>query len=273
MSIANNGRNGMNSTGKDWTIVGVDCSTRPEKVGLARGLLRRDGGLSVSRATLGSAVDSPAISIARWLDASEHFLIAMDAPLGWPAPLADVLSAHRAGQPLPGEADRLFRRAIDEFVHTELKKRPLDVGADRIARTAKWALSLLQQVRERLKLPIPLVWIPGEESGVIEVYPAATLKSRGILATGYKDKQAEDKRRRIFERLQEEIEAGDMPSEEIERVTNRDDLLDGVVCVLAGADFVRGETFRPQDCAKARREGWIWFRGRRAPELWSNTGE
>ena len=263
----------MNSTRRNWTIVGVDCATKPEKVGLARGLLRGDGRLSLSRATLGSAVDSPAVSIARWLDASEHFLIAMDAPLGWPAPLADVLSTHWAGQPLPGEADRLFRRATDEFVHTELKKRPLDVGADRIARTAKWALSLLLQVRERTKLSIPLVWTPGEGCGVIEVYPAATLKSRGILATGYKDRQAEDKRRRIFDRLQDEIEACDVPPEEFERVTKRGDLLDAVVCVLAGADFVRGEAFRPQDGERARREGWIWFRGQRAPELWSSANE
>ena len=255
----------MKATRKEWTIVGVDCATQRQKIGIARGLLCHDGRLSVSQVTPGSAGDSPAIAIARWIDGCEHFVIAMDAPLGWPARLAEALSGHCAGRPISGEADQLFHRATDEFVRDELKKRPLEIGADRIARTAKSALSLLQEVREKSNLPIPLVWTPGEESGAIEVYPAATLKSRNVCTTGYKKPAAEEKRKRVFERLREEIDAGAIPSEEVKEITKKGDLLDGVVCLLAGADFLRGEAVPPEDIANAKREGWIWFRGRRAP--------
>ena len=97
---------------------------------------------------------------------------------------------------------------------------------------------------------------------MIEVYPAATLLSRDICTTGYTKKVAEDKRKRILERLREEIDTETVPSEEVEGTTKTADLLDGVVCVLAGADFVCGAANPPEDLAKAEREGWIWFRGR-----------
>ena len=257
----------MNSNGKDWTIVGVDCATKPARLGLARGLLRHDGRLSVSRVTPGSAGDSPASTIACWINGCEHFVIAMDAPLGWPAALAGALLEHRVTQPIPHEADDLFHRATDDYVYRKLKmkRRPLEVGANLIARTAKSALSLLQEVREKSIRPIPSVWTPGEESGVIEVYPAATLLSRDICTTGYTKPVAEDKRKRILERLREEIDTETVPSGKVERITKTADLLDGVVCVLAGADFVRGAAYPPKDLVKAEREGWIWFCGRGTP--------
>ena len=37
------------------------------------------------------------------------------------------------------------------------------------------------------------------------------------------------------------------------------DALDAVICVLAGADFVRGPVYAPEIAALAEREGWIWF--------------
>jgi len=39
-----------------------------------------------------------------------------------------------------------------------------------------------------------------------------------------------------------------------------DDALDAAICVLAGADFLRGEAAEPPDIETARKEGWIWFR-------------
>jgi hypothetical protein len=38
------------------------------------------------------------------------------------------------------------------------------------------------------------------------------------------------------------------------------DALDAAVCVLAAADFLRGEAMPPEDQALAEREGWIWVR-------------
>jgi hypothetical protein len=57
-------------------------------------------------------------------------LIAIDAPLGWPKPLAETLIKHRAGMPIETPANAMFRRNTDLFIQTRLGKRPLDVGAD-----------------------------------------------------------------------------------------------------------------------------------------------
>ena len=250
-----------------WAIIGVDCATTPEKTGLARGKLGRDDRLCVSHVMLGSAGSSAAATIAGWLNDCEHFLIAMDAPLGWPAPMAEALSGHRAGQPLSGEANHFFRRTTDRFVHDKLNKTPLDVGADRIARTAKAALSLLQHVREDSQQPILLVWKqPPQESGAIEVYPAATLLSRGIPCTGYKGNKPNHRtaREEILERLQAEV---DISAELFAKIPKNDDLLDAMVCVLAGADFVRGAALPPKNIKEVEREGWIWFRECSGPSI------
>ncbi|MGD8859679.1 MAG: DUF429 domain-containing protein [Myxococcales bacterium] len=243
-----------------WTIVGVDCATQEERTGLSHGLLDDAGELTVLRVTLGTAGESAAATIAGWLEDADRYLIAMDAPLGWPAPLADALQGHRAGDPLPGESDRLFRRATDRFVQKQLRKVPLEVGADRIARTARAALELLSEVRGLSGRELSMAWEPGADSGVLEVYPAATLLSRGIRASGYKtqNKNGREARAEMFERLSEHL----VTSTTRELVMENDDLLDAMICVLAGADFARGEALPPEDLEQARREGWIWFRGR-----------
>ena len=39
-----------------------------------------------------------------------------------------------------------------------------------------------------------------------------------------------------------------------------DDILDAVVCVLAGADYLSGKTIQPTNEVLAKKEGWIWVR-------------
>jgi hypothetical protein len=69
-----------------------------------------------------------------------------------------VLDTHRAGAAIAISPDAMFRRATDLFIQRELKKTPLDVGADRIARTAYSVLRLLTDLRTKLAAPIPLAW-------------------------------------------------------------------------------------------------------------------
>jgi predicted RNase H-like nuclease len=167
------------------TIIGIDAATQPRKIGLARGRLDGDD-LVVTGVVLGSEVESVVETIASWIG-SGPTLLAIDAPLGWPAPLGQGLHVHRAGQVLDGDGHDLFRRVTDRFVHTSIGNMPLDVGADRIARTAHMTLRLLGEVRARTGLAIPLAWSPALE-GVfaIEVYPAATLRCHKATCTGYK---------------------------------------------------------------------------------------
>lgn len=242
-----------------WTIIGVDCAAREERTGLAHGLLRDDGAVELRRVTLGTAGESAAATIAGWIAGQARFVLAFGAPLGWPAGLTESLGRHRAGEPLPLEAERMFRRETDRFVHAELGKLPHEVGADRSARTAYAALALLADVRSRADRAVPLAWTPGEQSGAIEVYPAASLLSRGIKSSGYKGDASKPRaaRARIWRRLQTELHSE--LSEEL--LSDDEDMLDAAVCVLAAADFARGHAIAPEDRARAEREGWIWFRG------------
>ena len=157
-------------------IVGLDCATVDAKVGLALGNLGDDG-LEIQDATLCTRERAAANVIAGWLrDAQDPVLIAIDAPLGWPKPLAETLINHSAGMQIETHANAMFRRTTDLFIQRMLKKTPLDVGADRIARTAYAALAILGNLRAELGIPIPLAWTPADISRVaaIEVYPAAT---------------------------------------------------------------------------------------------------
>jgi hypothetical protein len=97
----------------------------------------------------------------------------------------------------------MFRRTTDLFIQARLGKRPLDVGVDRIARTAYAALRILGTLRVELGMPIPLAWAPADVSRVaaIEVYPAATLLAHRIRSIGYKKRHQIEQRGEIIEAL------------------------------------------------------------------------
>ena len=152
-------------------VIGIDCATDPKRVGYA---FARFSGMHtiLEQAALDSATRSPTAAIADWLDEGDApALLALDAPLGWPAPLSEALHNHRARQLLPGASNTLFRRDSDRVVRVRIGKQSLDVGADRIARTAHAALQLLRELRSRLGKPIPLAWsTPVSGTNPVEVY-------------------------------------------------------------------------------------------------------
>jgi len=113
------------------TIIGIDAATEPKKVGLARGWVDGER-VVVSDARIGSRIPSVAETIAGWIEGPT--LLAIDAPLGWPAPLGRALVGHRAGQAFKADAKEAFNRLTDRVLCERTGKRPLDVGADRIAR-------------------------------------------------------------------------------------------------------------------------------------------
>jgi hypothetical protein len=248
-----------------WIVVGVDCATQEARTGLAYGHVDDQGQLELKRVTLGTAGESAAATVAGWIAGVPNHVVALSAPLGWPLPLGQALIGHRAGDGLEATPDQLFRRDTDRFMHSELGKLPGDVGADRIARTARAALDLLQRIRAAAGDPLPLGWQPGESSGVIEVHPAATLLSRGISASGYKVETAAGRKARsaILARLMPELHTAIRS----ELLTEDDDLLDALLCAVAAADFARGDALPPSDRLRAEREGWIWFRGRGQQKL------
>ncbi len=240
-------------------VVGVDCATDPRKTGVVG--LDWDGGTArVIRASLGEAGRSVA-GLVDEAAGNGPALFCLDAPLGWPAALGDSLAPHRAGDPLAvPAANRLFRRRTDEFVRARLGKQPLEVGADRIARTAATALALLAELRERRGEPIPLAWRPAlAESAAIEVYPAAVLLVRGLPASRYKPPQARALRAEILGGLSGELVTG----RHRDAMLAHADVLDAALAGLAGVDFLAGACAAPAagDAELAAREGWIWISG------------
>lgn len=238
-------------------IVGVDCATQTKRVGLA--LARHStSGCRVVEAKVCRDVTTPAEVIAEWIGDSAGVLLALDAPLGWPAPLGDALSKHAAGLQITEPANILFRRNTDRFVKRLTGKTPLDVGADRIARTAHSALFLLAELRRRLGEPIPLVWATPlkERVAAIEVYPAATLLAYGAILKGYKADARLAERQSIFRILEKRVDCSTLAAQ----VCASADTFDAVVCVLAAVDFLEGWAIPPDQPQLALKEGWIWVR-------------
>lgn len=239
-----------------WTLVGVDCALDEQRLGLARGKLETDGSLRIERVTLGTAGESAAASVSTWIRGDGPFVIALDAPLGWPQPLAASLSQHRAGEKLDAARDMLFRRQTDRELRKALGRWPPDVGS--IARTGLAALELLAEIRSLAARPVPLAWSQAADSGAIEVYPAATLLARGLAAGSYKAKTSAGRKARsdLLQRL-----AAEWTLDVTEALLIEDpNQFDALLCVLAAADFARGACVEPTDRAFAKREGFIWFR-------------
>lgn len=245
----------------DQLIIGVDCATDDAKIGLARAE-RRKGRTTITEAVVCTKSRSATGTVAEWLrGVASPALLAIDAPLGWPIDLGRRLVSHRAGQAIEVDPNLLFRRATDRFVQATLGKIPLDVGADRIARTAHAALQLLGDLRTSLALEIPLAMSPTIVGvSVVEVYPAATLVANGIRSSGYKKPSQIAERREIARPLSRWIDCRLCLSV----LETNADVLDSAVCVLAAVDFLEGSAAGPADALLAAHEGWIWARRRRA---------
>lgn len=237
-------------------LIGIDCAVDPANTGLCLADYT-DGELRVRRGCSGAGAD-PAEIAAGWIEA-EPTLIGLDAPLGWPAPLGEELSVHRAGGELGESANRLFRRFTDDYTAETIGKRPMDVGADRIARTAHAALSLLTQLRRISERSLPLGWSPGEppEGEVIETYPAAWLTAARLPGKAYKKRDQRCVREAILDGLPGwvSLECGREPFLEDA------DILDALLCTLICVAFLQGKVLPPpaDRVELVRREGWIWF--------------
>lgn len=238
-------------------IIGIDCATQANKVGLAHGFVK-DNCLIIDEVTKSTGKECVRDIVTKWVDAGAKTLFAIDAPLGWPKPLSEQLINHSAGDSLNIESNTLFRRDTDKFIKDKIGKQSLDVGADRIARTAHAALKLLSDVAEKIGCQIPLAWASELSSNVsaIEVYPAATLKRLEYLSSGYKKKENTKQRREIFNAISKDITFNSVTSQMI----NDDDVLDAAICVLSGYHFITDQCFPPNNHELAKKEGWIWVK-------------
>jgi len=244
-------------TGHAIHIIGIDCAVDPTNVGLTFAITDRSGARLLD-ADIGEHHEGVVDQVAAWIARTETTLLALDTPLGWPRDIGITLATHKAGEFIDRNANMLFRRETDRKVRKMVGVQSLDVGADRIARTALAALKLLDDIRTKTKLPIPLAWEPKDlkRTQVIEVYPAATLAAHGLPHTGYKDSDQRGVRRKIIKGLSQYLALGD----ESGALAEDAHVLDAALCVLAGIDFINGEAVAPDNLAIAWQEGWIWTR-------------
>lgn len=238
-------------------VIGIDCATEAKKVGLAMGVYR-DRSITLLETKLGSDGNSIVEIIKDWIQEDDKVVLAIDAPLGWPEDLGKSLCNHLAGQALAVNSNLMFRRETDRFIKDKVKKQPLDVGADRIARTAYAALKILGELQLFINNKIEMAWDPEKLNGVavIEVYPAATLQCYGIRNVGYKAKEQEAQRDDILNELKRVM---DIRCNSLQMRQNAD-VLDSAVCLLAAKDFLNGDAYLPIDFEKAEKEGWIWVK-------------
>jgi len=207
------------------------------------------------------------VQVSAWIGSDDRALLAMDSPLGWPHAMGAALAKHNAGASISTPANRLFRRCTDDVVRTVLGKTPLEVGADRIARTALTALSLLADLGALIGNDVRLAWDAHLGIGVwaIEVYPAGTLRAYQRLGTVADSNDLATRKRSLLGHLKKSgtLIFGNGKEEGLEN----EHVLDSVLCAIAAVDFLEERALTPQtdeEKALARKEGWIWVR---RPEL------
>lgn len=243
------------------TILGIDAAVAPERTGIAVGTYEGDEtGWSVSALRkikdAAELSDAVANAVTEGIDSHGCVLLAIDAPLGWPAALGPALLRHRAGRPLAKPANELFRRETDRVVRRLLGKQPLDVGADRIARTAVAVLELVDSITERTGVRFDLAWEPASaRSSMIEVYPASWLIVRGCPSRGYKRTDGRSVRAEIVQAL---ASCG-LTMLNPDLLLDFPDALDATITVQLGIEFLAGRCLGPADRPRAEREGWIWI--------------
>ncbi len=239
-------------------IIGIDWSTDDKKTGIALGSVQSNK-VVIKDVKVGSKNERPEEVILGWLRRDRLALLAIDAPLGWPVALAEELPSHTAGEIIRGDANDLFRRGTDRLVKREIGKQPLDVGADHIARTAHSALRLLDRLRKKTGLPIPLAWEMGniKDTCAIEVYPAATLRAWLGSVPNYKDKGAASERLKLTAKISASLSEASLTV-----IKQSSDAFDAIICVLAASDFLSGRciSMPTESEALAKKEGWIWVR-------------
>jgi predicted nuclease with RNAse H fold len=184
----------------------------------------------------------------------------IDCPFGWPDAFVEFVSAHRYGHiSLPqggmgaGWRRELTMRRTDSFVQDKLHIVPLSVSADKIAHVALRCAVVLARLDAAGR--------PVDRSGtgpVVEVYPAASLRSWGLYQQGYKQTAKPEVLGQLVDGLLTVAPWLNCGSHE-ETIRRSHDVFDAVIAAMTAREAVQGQTFPPgtDNLAMARTEGWI----------------
>jgi predicted nuclease with RNAse H fold len=235
--------------------LGVDLAAATRKTAAA--VLEWSGG-AARLAHLGLDVGDD--EIVRLFGSSD--MTGIDCPVGWPDAFLPFLAGHLASEPHPVldhdgiEGRRLLAyRDTDRFVTARTGLIPLSVSADRLAHPAMRCAVI------QAKIAVDYGPQARDGSGrLAEVYPAASLKSWGLLARGYKGRGSAEAQRlgELLDRLKQAAPWLDLAGHE-DRLAGSDDMFDALIASLTARAVALGATIRPDatHARAARTEGWI----------------
>lgn len=189
-------------------------------------------------------------------------LTGIDCPVGWPDAFLPFIAGHLAFDAHPVldhdgiEGRRLLAyRDTDRFVTSRTGLIPLSVSADRLAHPAMRCAVIQAKIARE--------YGPQARDGsgrFAEVYPAASLKSWGLLARGYKGRGGTETERLalLLEALGTAAPWLDLAGYE-DRLAGSDDMFDALIASLTARAVALGKSLRPDDgqARAALSEGWI----------------
>jgi len=232
-------------------IVGVDLAAQAPKT--AAVLLTLEDSRVAAELVPGPLDDDALVGLAHGVDK-----IGIDSPLGWPEGFVAAVTAHHRMGPWPAEADRLplRYRLTDLWIHEQLSLWPQSVS------TALLGVVALRGARLQARWASEVWGTPAPRDGsgtLVEVYPAATLKTWGLPHSGYKGPAGNHLRERILDTITtatrtwldaDRIAAACIASDHV-----LDALLSAVVALTAALGLT---TPPPENLGHlALREGWI----------------
>jgi predicted nuclease with RNAse H fold len=185
--------------------------------------------------------------------------VGIDSPFGWPNPFADALNSWRADSSWPTEDREPLRfRETDLYVRDTVGQTPLSVSTDRIGVTAMRCVRLLNRATQELGLDGGALDRIGGR--IVEVYPAAALRSWGFDCRGYKGSKPENRERRsalVTELCSAEwIDAGPKLRGAWEASDHELDAFIAALVARAASVELTALPSRKQESA-AMQEGWI----------------
>lgn len=236
---------------RDMVTAGIDLSADVKKTGVAR-LQWRGEVATVVELGVGTHTDPDLCELIQAVDKT-----GVDCPLGWPSPFIDYLIAHRAGGhelDVPETRHSLRFRATDLHVIETTGMQPLSVSADRIGSAAMRCAAILSTLTK----DGVAVDRTGRTGPVVEVYPAASLKTWRLPHNGYKTPANSSARAKLVDAIGEDLPWLDFGTH-AETCIHSDDALDAVICAVVAGLVHRGD--RPDipegSIPAAEVEGWI----------------
>lgn len=192
--------------------------------------------------------------------AREASVVGLDVPLGWPDHFVRAVTRHHAGEPwISSNAGSIAGRDPLRFRVTDIHlraagHRPLSVSTELIGVVALRAAHLQQRLADA-GLAVDR---SGATGNVVEVYPAAALRTWGLPSRGYKGASNEAVRAELVAQIVSACgPSGATVSDALLGAT--DHVVDAFVCAVIAAASRLGMTELPSEThqAVAEAEGWI----------------